>query len=128
EGVRRLVERAMPDADAVMVDEGVRRFLAHYDDHLLDDTVFYSGIEETLVCLDEARVALTVLTNKFEGLSRRVLDGLGVAFRFRVIVGGDSLATRKPDPSGLAQLRRVTGSIAEWTFFVGDSIVDVTTA
>ena len=128
EGARRLVERAMPDAAPPLVDDGVRRFLAYYDEHLLDATALYPGIDETLARLDDAGLALTVLTNKPEGLSRRVLDGLGVAGRFRAIVGGDSLPTRKPDPAGLAHLRHATATSAARTLLVGDSRVDVATA
>jgi phosphoglycolate phosphatase len=128
EGARRLVERAMPDAGATIVDEGVHRFLAYYDEHLLDATTLYPGVDEALTRLAAAGMALTVLSNKPEGLSRRVLDGLGVSARFRAIVGGDSLPTRKPDPAGLAELCRLTGSAASRTLLVGDSTVDVATA
>ena len=128
EGARRLVERAMPDVGAPTVDEGVRRFLAYYDDHLLDATTLYPGVGPLLARLGDAGLALTVLTNKPEGLSRRVLDGLGVSARFRAVVGGDSLPTRKPDPAGLARLCRSTGTTPERTLLVGDSSVDVATA
>jgi phosphoglycolate phosphatase len=128
EGARRLVERAMPDADPTRVDEGVRRFLAHYDAHLLDATVLYPGFGDVLAELAAAGIVLTVLSNKPEGLSRRVLDGLGIGPRFGALIGGDSLPTRKPDPAGMEHLCRMTGSSAPRTLLVGDSPVDVATA
>ena len=128
EGARRLVERALGDADAERVDEGVRRFLAYYGAHLLDATVLYPGMADALAVLASAGVAMTVLSNKPEGYGRAILDGLGVASRFQAIIGGDTLPTRKPDPAGLEHLARLTGTAPERTLLVGDSPVDVATA
>jgi len=128
EGARRLVERALGPARAADVDEGVRRFLDFYGEHLLDATVLYPGVTDALDVLAAAGVALTVCSNKPEGYSRTVLAGLGVLTRFRALIGGDSLSTRKPDPSGMAELMRATGADRGATLLVGDSHVDVATA
>ncbi len=128
EGARRLVERALGPARAGDVDEGVRRFLDFYGEHLLDATVLYPGVAEALATLDEAGVALTVCSNKPEGYSRTVLEGLGVLTRFRALIGGDTLPTRKPDPTGMAELMRATRTTPDQTLLVGDSYVDVATA
>jgi phosphoglycolate phosphatase len=128
EGARRLVERALGPAHADSVDEGVRRFLDYYAAHLLDATTLYPGVADALDALADAGVVLSVLSNKPEGLSCTLLDGLGVAGRFRAVVGGDSLPTRKPDPAGLASLARLTATPLEAMLLVGDSLVDVATA
>jgi phosphoglycolate phosphatase len=128
EGARRLVERALGPGRETDVAEGVRRFLAHYEAHLLDATRLYAGVAELLDALCDAGVVLTVLTNKPEGLSRRVLEGLGVSTRFVAIVGGDSLRTRKPDPAGLRRLAALAGTRTDRMLLVGDSAIDVATA
>jgi phosphoglycolate phosphatase len=128
EGARRLVERALPPELADRVDEGVDRFLAYYGGHLLDATTLYPGVADALDALTDAGVVLTVCSNKPEAYSRAVLVGLGVTARFRAIVGGDSLPTRKPDPAGMALLVRTAGSSRERTLLVGDSPIDVATA
>jgi phosphoglycolate phosphatase len=128
EGARRLVARALGPARGALVDEGVGRFLAHYAHHLLDRTTLYPGIGDALDALARAGVVLSVLSNKPAGMSRVILDGLGVASRFVAIVGGDSLPTRKPDPAGLALLGRVSGTPRDRMLLVGDSTVDVATA
>jgi phosphoglycolate phosphatase len=128
EGARRLVERALGPARAASVDEGVGRFLTYYGAHCLDATTLYPGTADALEALAASGVALSVLSNKPEGLSRTVLDGLGVTVRFRAIIGGDSLPTRKPHPAGLARLRALTGTAPERMLLVGDSPVDVATA
>jgi len=69
-----------------------------------------------------------VLTNKPEAMSRAILTGLGLAARFVAILGGDSLPVRKPDPTGLEQLRALTGTARERMLLVGDSGIDLRTA
>ena len=128
EGARRLVERALGPTRAGDVDEGVRRFLEFYGEHLLDGTVLYPGVADALATLDDAGVALTVCSNKPEGYSRTILEGLGVLTTFRALIGGDTLATRKPEPAGMAELVRITQATPDGTLLVGDSYVDVATA
>jgi phosphoglycolate phosphatase len=128
EGARRLVERALGPERAELVDEGVRRFLAYYGTHLLDSARLYDGVAIALDRLADAGATLSVLTNKPEGMSRTILDGLGIGGRFRAIVGGDSLPTRKPDPAGLLLLRGITETPLDRMLLVGDSAIDVATA
>jgi phosphoglycolate phosphatase len=128
EGGRRLVEKALGDADEALVERGVAVFMAWYGEHCLDATVPYPGMVEALDALADAGCALTVLTNKPEGLSRKILAGLGLEPRFAAVVGGDTLPTRKPDPAGLAWLCARTATPAPRTLLVGDSGIDVRTA
>jgi phosphoglycolate phosphatase len=57
-----------------------------------------------------------------------VLDAHGLTSRFEVLVCGDTLATKKPDPSGAAHCLKVCGVTAQRALFVGDSSIDVATA
>ena len=123
-----MVERALGPTRAADVDEGVRRFLDFYGQHLLDATVLYPGVAAVLAALADAGVALTVCSNKPEGYSRTVLEGLGVSPTFRALIGGDTLPTRKPDPTGMMDLMRLTQTTPDRTLLVGDSYVDVATA
>jgi phosphoglycolate phosphatase len=74
------------------------------------------------------RYPLALLSNKGEALSRKILDGLGLAGRFREILGGDSLPTRKPDPTGLRVLAGRLGVPVEDLMLVGDTWIDAETA
>jgi len=128
EGARVLVERALGPGRRARFDEGVALFMEYYGAHLLDATRLYPGTVELLDALAGREVALSVLTNKPIGLSRAILDGLDLTPRFVGVIGGDSLSTRKPDPAGLDELRRVTATPRERTLLVGDSGIDVETA
>jgi phosphoglycolate phosphatase len=127
-GARALLERALGPMEPGQIDEGVRRFMRYYGEHLLDETRAYPGVEALLDGLDECGVVLTVLTNKPEALSRTILDGLGLGDRFVALVGGDTLPTRKPDPLGLQWLCNAAGALPAESLLVGDSPVDLDTA
>ena len=100
QGARVLVQRALGPAHEGRLDEGLEVFLTYYGTHLLDHTVAYDGIPETLAALADAGVVLSVLTNKPAAMSRAILDGLRLLSHFAAVVGGDSLPLRKPDPGG----------------------------
>lgn len=131
-GVRRLVERALDAADGstdpAEVDRALRLFLDRYGAHLLDATVPYDGIPETLARLKAVGCVLSVATNKPAGFATTILQGLGLASSFASVLGGDSLPVRKPDPSIVHELARRAGVALDATLMVGDSTVDVATA
>jgi phosphoglycolate phosphatase len=128
EGARLLVERALgPGFTSGQVDHALARYLDLYRDVCLEQTRLYPGIGEMLVRLAE-RYPLALLSNKGEALSRRVLDGLGLTPFFREILGGDSLPTRKPDPTGLRVLAERLGLPVERLMLVGDTWIDAETA
>ena len=68
-----------------------------------------------------------VLSNKPVGPSRAIVEALGMGQFFSQIYGGNSFATKKPDPEGARQLLQESGVRPEETVIVGDSHVDVET-
>lgn len=126
-GVVTLMERALgPSASPEDVQKGVGLFLAYYRQHMLDHTVPYAGVRETLDKLTGWKMA--VLTNKPVRFSRDMITGLGLAAHFAFIYGGDSFERKKPDPMGVAKLMEDTGCSAAQTMIVGDSDTDIFTA
>jgi phosphoglycolate phosphatase len=128
DGARTLVSRALGPSRSPLVDEGVTRFLAYYRRHLLDATRPYPGMSDLLRDLRARDVRVSVLTNKAEGLSRPILEGLNLMGWIDWLVGGDSLPTRKPDPAGLRLLLANGGTPSERALMVGDSPIDRDTA
>ena len=126
-GAPKLVARALGNGAA----EGEREqaltfFLAHYEEHKLDSTRPYPGVAEGL---EELRpFPMAVLTNKPVRVSRRIVEGLGLAKYFRAVYGGNSFETKKPDPLGARKILEELGATAGETIMVGDSEVDVQTA
>jgi len=127
QGVTTLMEKSLgKPSGSEDVQKGVRLFLAYYRLHMLDNTIPYPGVRESLEDLKSRKLA--VLTNKPVVFSRDLLAGLGIAGYFSFIYGGNSFARKKPDPVGVIKLLDDTGLSREQTMIVGDSDIDVLTA
>jgi phosphoglycolate phosphatase len=126
-GAPILIGRALgAAASETELQNALKFFLAHYDAHKLDFTKEYPGVREALHKL--RAVPMAVLTNKPVNISVRILEGLGLAGFFRAIYGGNSFATKKPDPLGANTILSELGIAAAQAAMVGDSEVDVQTA
>jgi len=126
-GAPVLIRRALGGAsDAPEQEWALQFFLAHYEAHNLDYTRAYPGVREAL---EELRgTPMAVLTNKPVQISVSILEGLGLAGFFRCIYGGNSFATKKPDPLGASTILSELAVVATEAMMVGDSEVDVQTA
>jgi phosphoglycolate phosphatase len=135
DGALMLVRRAL--FNGAQVDEAQLAlaydfFLAYYREHKLDFTYAYSGVLEALTALrtqpDGSPRSMAVLTNKPVRPARAICEALGLAPFFMSIYGGNSFATKKPDPAGLLAVMSEAGARPEETVMIGDSDVDVLTA
>lgn len=128
-GARDLVRKSLPaQLGTEEFERAFRRFGELYFAGCLLETRAYPGVPELLEVLAAAAVPLAVVTNKPERPSRKILAGLGLERFFSVVLGGDSLPVRKPDPRPLLEAaRRLLVAPAE-TALVGDSAVDAATA
>jgi phosphoglycolate phosphatase len=124
DGASALILRAIPPEKADLLPEVLDRFLAYYRRHLLDTTRAYPGVVGALrKWAGIYRMAL--LTNKGVGMTREILSGLSLDGYFFDVRGGDSFATKKPDPEGLLHILREAGIEARETVMIGDSRNDV---
>jgi phosphoglycolate phosphatase len=139
EGAQVLVERALrasgllrhPAADGTAASgisrDALERFLAIYDERLLNHTQLYDGIPEAVAAAGR-HARLAVLTNKPTRATERVLEGLDLRRNFDDVIGGDSTWPRKPDPASLHELMRRAEATPASTLLVGDSVIDYETA
>ncbi len=129
DGAPMLIRRALgPDASDSAVEQGLAFFLRYYGEHMLDNTVLYPGVAESLDAFRAAGLQMAVLTNKPERFSQRIISGLELDDHFFAIFGGNTFETKKPDPEGLLKLIDQAGASRETTLMVGDSSVDILTA
>lgn len=128
-GARALLRRGLAatgEASEALVEEGFPLFIDYYGDNICNGTRAYPGVEAALDALETQGVRTGICTNKPEALTHALLSALGWSSRFLSVVGGDTLAVRKPDPAPLFEaIARAGGGKAA---FVGDSITDADTA
>ena len=122
EGAPILLKRAMNRAGVnPALEEALARFMTIYDRRLMDHTVPYDGVRETLG-LVLRRGPLAVLTNKPLGPSVGILEALNLRGFFSRVIGGDSEYGRKPDPGGLLSLQALAPG--DRLVMIGDSPAD----
>lgn len=128
-GAPVLIRRAMgPDVDDARVSAALEFFLGYYSGHAVDDTRLYPGVLESLERFRESGARMAVLTNKPVRISRRIMEGLGIAGYLFQIYGGNSFEHKKPHRIGIDRLREEAGADVSETWMTGDSYVDVQTA
>jgi phosphoglycolate phosphatase len=132
DGAPMLVRRALGDPDdQKFVDEALMYFLAYYREHKLDNTYVYAGVKESLETIRSARngeVKMAVLSNKPVNPSRAIVEALGLGTFFFQTYGGNSFATKKPDPQGALELLKEAKLKPQQAVMIGDSANDVLTA
>ncbi len=137
DGAPILIQRALGGeaVDEALVRKGLEFFLSYYRAHKLDHTTVYPGITESLAAIqnssngssDPVSRKLAVLTNKPVGPSRAIVDALGMSPFFTQVYGGNSFATKKPDPEGARKLLEEAGVSADQAAIIGDSHTDIET-
>ena len=126
-GLPKLVERVIRatgldmDRHAELTD----RVLSHFNALGGSMTAPYPGVMAALDRLRDTGHTLAICTNKPEAPARHILEKLGFD-HFDVVVGGDTLPTRKPDPEMLWAAAQALGEGP--LIYVGDSDVDAETA
>lgn len=122
-GVEHLIRNALPEKGEKRFKEVMDLFLEYYGNHLLDTTVLYPHVEETLKYFKEKKKV--VISNKLQSLTVEVLEGLGIAHCFDAILGGDSAEQKKPDPAPLNQVLAKLQIAATRALIVGDGDTDI---
>ena len=114
---------AAADLDAV---------LARFEHHYLATTGTrgqpYAGCAEMLLRLRGAGVRLACVTNKESRLAHQLLHRHGLAAAFDLVIGGDTLPQKKPDPRVLVHTASALGVDLARMAHVGDSAIDVQAA
>jgi phosphoglycolate phosphatase len=104
------------------------RFIIYYAAHIAVGSHLFAGLTDALDRLSARGARLAVCTNKQEGLSRKLLDALGVLPRFAALAGRDTFPVCKPHPDHLHGAIRLAGGDSRHAIMVGDSDVDIATA
>ena len=136
-GAQKLVKRALTgemdgEPERALFEQALPLFFAHYETNLSTASVVYDGVEQTLLTLQGAGIALACVTNKPSRFTDPLLEAMGLAAFFSVTVSGDTLAQKKPHPQPLLyaceQLGAPSRYAAEYGIMVGDSVNDILAA
>lgn len=132
-GVERLVRRALigqldGEPDEALFQQAYPIFLELYAENTSKRSALYPGVTEGLAFLKSAGYRLGCVTNKAAQFTEPLLRDLGVADNFAIIISGDSLPKKKPDPLPLLHAAEFFGLAPDEALMLGDSVSDVKAA
>ena len=128
-GIANLVKRALTGEmhgkpDDALFARALPQFEKHYDEVLYRETRPYPGVMEGLNALRDAGYTLVCITNKAQRFTLPLLAAMGMKDYFDLILSGDSLPRKKPDPLPLRYAAIYYEIQPEDMLLVGDSLND----
>ncbi len=132
-GVERLVRRALSgrldgEPDEADFQRAYPIFLDLYAENTSKRSSLYPGVREGLDYLASTGIPMGCVTNKAEQFTLPILRDLGIIDDFGIVISGDTLARKKPDPLPLLHAAKYFGVSPTRSLMVGDSVSDVKAA
>jgi len=132
-GVERLVRRALigkleGEPDEALYDRAYPVFLELYSENTSKRSCLYPGVKEGLEYLKGEGYKIGCVTNKAAQFTEPLLKDLGVYDYFSIVISGDTLPKKKPDPMPLLHAAKFFNVDPEQALMIGDSISDVKAA
>ena len=127
-GARAMLAAGFPRLDVATRDAMIPAFLEIYQQELARHGAPFEGVEALLNAIEAAGCRWGIVTNKPEYLAVQLLPLLGWQRRCAVLVGGDTLPVRKPDPLPLLHAAMQLGLGADDCVYVGDDERDILAA
>ncbi len=132
-GAESLINQALTEAVGknsadTMHKQAVSVFMDVCKDNLCVRTKLYPQVREALTDFKSKNYKLGCVTNKPESLTRSLLDLMEMNYFFDVVVGGDTMPKKKPDPLPLLFAIEKLGFDPEEGIMVGDSLNDIQAA
>ncbi len=122
-GIQRSIERILGTQASDLVEQAVQLYRQHYGQHLLDHTVLYPHVEETLDAFRHKKKA--IISNKRQEPTVAILEGLGISHHFNMILGGDQVEEKKPAPEAVLRAVNQLAVAPRDAIMIGDSPDDI---
>jgi phosphoglycolate phosphatase len=132
-GVERLVKRALVnqldgEPDEALFAKALPVFEALYRENTSKRSCLYAGVKEALDFLKTTGVRIGCVTNKASQFTLPLLQDLGVSDYFEIVICGDMVERKKPDPMPLLQAAEQLETEPRVSMMLGDSMSDVNAA
>ncbi len=127
-GSRAMSAAAFPELKGEVSPAMIREFLDVYEQELGKNSMLFDGVPALLDAIEADGARWGIISNKPEYLVKQVIPPLGWASRCVILLGGDSLAERKPHPLPLLHAVEVLGASINDCVYVGDDPRDIEAA
>ncbi len=120
------IKQATKQDPRLLIDDAVKIFKGYYKNHLLDNTYCYRGVIDTLKQLSKFKKG--IVTNKYKEFALDILKGLNIDSYFSVVLGGDDVNHKKPDPEMINKALLAMKVDKQKAIIIGDSFADIESA
>ena len=132
-GIERLVKRGLTndfdgEPDVSLFEKALPIFIGNYRENACKHSQLYAGVREGLDYLASNDIKLGCVTNKLSQFTNTILETLDIQNEFGIVISGDTLARKKPDPLPLLHAAEYFGVKPEQSLMIGDSVNDVSAA
>lgn len=132
EGAPMLVKRCLmrqlnAEPDPNLFEQAKERFYLHYEGYA-GDSLPFDGVMQGLDVLKQREVKMACVTNKPEKFTLPLLQQSGLVHYFDMVVSGDTLGKKKPDPIQLHHICEKLNVMEPEAMLVGDSATDIAAA
>ena len=132
-GIDKLLHRALTndidgEAETKLFNEAFEKFMPIYNENMCATSICYPGVREGLNYLKEKNIKLGCVTNKSGQFVGPILEKLGLMDDMSIVIAGDTLTKKKPDPLPLLHAATVFEKDPARSLMIGDSESDVKAA
>ncbi len=132
-GIEKLLHRALTDdidgeAESELFDNSFEKFMTHYAENNCALSTCYPGVREGIDYLKTKNIKIGCVTNKRGQFVEPILEKLGLMDDMSIIIAGDTLAKKKPDPLPLLHAASTSETDPKQSLMIGDSESDVKAA
>jgi 2-phosphoglycolate phosphatase, prokaryotic len=132
-GLERTVKRALQNAmqgepEEELFQRAYPIFIGIYTRNASRRSRLYDGAREGIDYLKNNDYKIGCVTNKSETFTHILLKDLGIFDDFGIVISGDSLTRKKPDPQPLLHAADHFSVNPEHSLMIGDSLNDVEAA
>ncbi len=132
-GIDKLLHRSLTndingEAEAELFDKAYELFMSIYYENMCATSVCYPGVREGINFLKDKNIKLGCVTNKSGQFVGPILEKLGLMDDMSIVIAGDTLARKKPDPLPLLHAASTFNKDPKQSLMIGDSESDVKAA
>ena len=124
-GARAMLAVAFPELDEENRLQHLQPFLDYYQKAIAQNSTPFADIETVLLAIEASGSRWGIVTNKPYYLAKEVVQSMGWAQRSAVLIGGDTLTRKKPDPDQLFHACELLAVQAADCIYVGDDERDI---
>lgn len=124
-GAEMVMRRCLGEGAERLLSQAVPIFVQRYREQYCVETCLYPGAASVLAHYNMSGKRMAIATQKVEDITYRILETLGIAAYFDLVIGPESVAHRKPHPESILKILDCTATPPNRAIIIGDTVSDI---